>query len=55
MKKQIEQAGGPAAFSRRTGIPLRTVENWKYAKRSPPTWLVPILSDWLSAKRRGEE
>lgn len=53
--KIIEREGGPAAFSRLTGIPLRTVEDWKAGKRSPPAWLVPILNDWLKMKRRDKD
>jgi hypothetical protein len=58
MKKLIEQEGGPAAFSRKTKIPLRTVESWASdaeSSRNPPAWLVPILNDWLKMKRRDKE
>jgi hypothetical protein len=50
MKKLIDDNNGPTAFSRLTGIPLRTVEDWKAGRRKPPPWLVPILSDWIAAK-----
>ncbi len=51
IKELIEREGGPAAFSRETGIPLRTVEDWKAGRRKPPAWLVPILDEWLKVKR----
>lgn len=51
----IEREGGVASFSRATGIPLRTCESWNQTAKSgrkPPTWLVPILDEWLKMKRR---
>jgi hypothetical protein len=39
----IEREGGSTAFSRKTGIPLRTSEDWKWGKRKPPKWLLPLL------------
>ena len=39
----IEREGGATAFSRKTGIPLRTSEDWKWEKRKPPKWLLPLL------------
>lgn len=32
-----------AEFSRRYGIPVRTLEDWDYGKRKPPEWLLRIL------------
>ena len=32
-----------AEFSRRYGIPVRTLEDWDYGKRKPPEWLLNIL------------
>lgn len=48
MKALIEKHGGQASFSRKTGIPLRTVENWKYGKATPPCWLYEKLEFWLT-------
>ena len=45
--KLIEREGGPAAFSRRTGIPLRTVEDWKSGRRKCAYYWVRILAEWL--------
>jgi DNA-binding transcriptional regulator YiaG len=45
--KLIEREGGPTAFSRRTGIPLRTVENWKSGARKCADYWVRILTEWL--------
>jgi len=53
LASMIEREGGPAAFSRRLGIPLRTVEDWKSGRRSPPQWLPPILA--LALRVRGRE
>lgn len=50
----IDREGGATAFSRKTGIPLRTSEDWKAGRRSPPAWLVPILNDWLKMKRKSK-
>ena len=30
-------------FSRRYGIPIRTVEDWDYGRRKPPQWLLTLL------------
>jgi len=43
----IEEVGGNAAFSRRTGIPLRTVEDWKSGRRKCTNYWVKILAEWL--------
>jgi hypothetical protein len=43
----IERDGGPTAFSRRTGIPLRTVEDWKAGRRKCADYWVQILAEWL--------
>lgn len=43
----IEMEGGPAAFSRRTGIPIRTVEDWKASRRKCADYWVRILAEWL--------
>lgn len=32
-----------AEFSRRYGIPIRTLENWDSGKNKPPEWLLTIL------------
>lgn len=32
-----------AEFSRRYGIPVRTLEDWDYGKRKPPEWLLRLL------------
>lgn len=32
-----------AEFSRRYGIPVRTLEDWDYGKRKPPEWLLKLL------------
>lgn len=32
-----------AEFSRRYGIPVRTIENWDAGKTNPPEWLLKIL------------
>lgn len=45
--KLIEREGGPAAFARETGIPLRTVENWKAGTRQCADYWVRILDEWL--------
>lgn len=47
ISKLIEREGGNAAFSRRTGIPLRTVEDWKSGRRPCAAHWVRILSEWL--------
>ena len=48
MRGLIETTGGSSAFSRKTGIPLRTVENWKSGKCSPSKWLPEKLEFWLN-------
>ena len=30
-------------FSRRYGIPVRTLENWDNGKNSPPDWILALL------------
>lgn len=32
-----------AEFSRRYGIPIRTLENWDAGTRQPPEWLLKLL------------
>lgn len=32
-----------AEFSRRYGIPIRTLENWDAGIRQPPEWLLKLL------------
>lgn len=32
-----------AEFSRRYGIPVRTLENWDAGKTNPPEWLLDLL------------
>lgn len=32
-----------AEYSRRYGIPIRTLEDWDSGKRKPPEWLLTIL------------
>lgn len=32
-----------AEFSRRYGIPIRTLENWDAGVRKPPDWLLKLL------------
>lgn len=32
-----------AEFSRRYGIPLRTLENWESGKRTPPPYVINLL------------
>lgn len=48
--KLIQAAGGPAAFARRLGIPIRTVEDWRAGRRKPPRWLPPIIAIALRAR-----
>ena len=43
----IKREGGPAAFSRRTGIPIRTVEDWKAGRRKCADYWVRILAEWI--------
>lgn len=32
-----------AEFSRKYGIPIRTLENWDAGTRQPPEWLLKLL------------
>lgn len=32
-----------AEFSRRHGIPYRTVQDWKNGNRTPPEWVIKLL------------
>lgn len=32
-----------AEFSRRYGIPIRTLENWDAGKNTPPEWVANLL------------
>lgn len=48
----IERDGGNAAFSRLTGIPVRTVQDWKLGKRVPPGWVLPLLEIALPVLRK---
>ena len=32
-----------AEFSRRYGIPVRTLEDWDAGRRTPPEWLLNLL------------
>lgn len=50
----IKREGGPAAFARKTRIPLRTVENWKAGKCSPPKWLPEKLEFWLNHANKAD-
>lgn len=34
---------GRAEFSRKYGIPIRTLENWDAGTRQPPEWLLKLL------------
>jgi len=43
IREIITRAGGQSAFARLHSIPLRTVQDWYYGKRSPPPWMVAIL------------
>jgi hypothetical protein len=43
IKNLIKAAGGIAKFSRKYGIPYRTVQNWNNGERNPPSWLVGLI------------
>lgn len=32
------------ALAMEYGLPYRTAQNWKYADRKPPEWLIPLLA-----------
>lgn len=50
MKTLIERVGGCTKFSRRFGIPLRTVQNWYYGERQPPEWLVVLIEQAIKER-----
>lgn len=37
---------GQTGFSRKYGIPLRTVQHWKNGDREPPVWVEKMVS-WV--------
>jgi len=44
IKELREQTGMKRAeFSRKYGIPVRTLEDWDAGRRKPPEWLANIL------------
>jgi hypothetical protein len=47
LKGMIKREGGSTAFSKLTGIPLRTVEDWKYGKSVPPSWIPKMVVAWV--------
>ena len=40
-----------AELSRKYGIPIRTVEDWHAGRRTPPAYVVNMLSDLLDYER----
>ncbi len=49
IKKAREDTGlSRAEMARRLGIPLRTLENWEYGKRSLPDWEEKMILDKIS-------
>ena len=37
-------------FSKLTGIPLRTLENWESGKRTPPSYLLKFLECYMDTQ-----
>lgn len=49
--KDIRKQSGLArvAFSKKYGIPIRTIEDWESGKRKPPEYVLRLLGDAVSA------
>jgi len=39
----IAHFGTMTKMSNKTGIPYRTIQDWKRGERSPPAWVVRLL------------
>jgi DNA-binding transcriptional regulator YdaS (Cro superfamily) len=51
LKAHIDSVGGCTKFSRRFGVPLRTVQGWYYGTRQPPEWLVILIGRALEVNK----
>lgn len=44
-----------AEFSRRYGIPVRTLEDWDAGRRHPPEWLLKLLERVVREDKEASE
>lgn len=40
-----------AEFSRLTGIPIRTLEDWDAGRRNPAPWLTNMIIEYIKMRR----
>lgn len=43
---------GQTALAERFGVPLRTVQDWHAGRRTPPDYVVAMMDELLSLKRK---
>ena len=44
-----------AEFSRRYGIPIRTLEDWDAERNHPPTWVLSLLERVVREDAEGQQ
>ena len=44
-----------AAFSKWTGIPLRTIQSYEGAERSPAAWTIEMITFWVKEHLKERE
>ena len=55
VNKIISDSGlSQSEFSRKTGIPLRTVQHWVEGTRSPASWVINLLRFWVDKQQEQE-
>lgn len=56
VKKLRESTGlGQTAFAKKYKIPLRTLQNWEYEKRTPPEYTIEFLKKIIEYEKEPQK